>query len=172
MSVNLKYLPTLVLNSCYEPINVVSAQRAMTLLAKGVAVVQEPSKHFIHTAKLRFQLPSVIRLINYRYVPRRSRSVSRGQILLRDLYCCQYCLKRPSNDKLTLDHVLPKSRGGGMSWSNIVTSCIDCNNRKADRTPEEANMHLYRKPLPFSVNSKYRMLATGDNTVWDRYLFC
>ena len=159
----------LVLNASYEAVNVVSAKRAMVLVCKGAAVVQESSTHFLRTPSMRLPLPSVIRLVAYRFVPRHTRSVSRKSIMERDGFTCQYCRERLPAAKLTLDHVIPKSRGGRTSWENLVACCFACNNRKGNRTPSEAGMELARMPLPFSIHARHRSAAA--DAVWNRYLF-
>lgn len=163
--------PCLVLNGSFEPIHICTARRAMTLLAKGAAIVQEPSKHFIKTAHVRFPLPSVIRLLSYRHVPRYTRAVSRKSIFLRDGHRCQYCLEKFIAAKLTLDHVIPKSKGGRNSWENLVACCYPDNNRKGDRTPDEAGMTLATKPRAFGMHAKHRQAASESDGSWDRYLF-
>ncbi len=160
----------LVLNASYEPINVITARRAMVLIAKGAAIVQEASKHFLCTPKMRFALPSVIRLLSYRRVPRYTRAVSRKSIMLRDGHRCQYCLRHLLPGKLTLDHVIPKSRGGQSTWENLVASCYPCNNKKSDKTPDEAGLHLAAKPRAFGMHAKHKQ-ASAAEPVWDKYLF-
>lgn len=164
------YRQVLVLNASFEPLQVTTARRAMTLITKGAALVQEPSKHFLHTQHVRFPLPSVIRLLSYRQVPRFNRAVSRKAILLRDGHRCQYCLVKFMPNKLTLDHVIPKSKGGRNLWENLVAACYACNNRKGDMTPEEAGMTLAAKPRPFGMHQKHRQAAV-DEPLWDKYLF-
>jgi 5-methylcytosine-specific restriction endonuclease McrA len=163
--------PVLVLNGSFEPLQIITARRAMILIAKGAAIVQEPSKHFLHTSTMRFPLPSVIRLLTYRHVPRYTRSVSRKSILLRDGYKCQYCMQAFLPGKLTLDHVIPRSRGGQSTWTNMVAACYFCNNRKGARTPEEAGMTLGHRPQPFSLHAKHKQAAQHE-PAWERYLFC
>jgi 5-methylcytosine-specific restriction endonuclease McrA len=160
----------LVLNAAYEPLNVVSVQRAMVLLCKGAAVVQETSQFVLRTPKLTIPLPSVIRLLTYRRVPRHSRAVSRKNILIRDSYSCQYCGSALSAAKLTLDHVIPRSRHGKSTWENLVACCYPCNNRKDNRTPTEAGMELLKVPVSFSIHSKHRLLGR-DEAAWKPYLF-
>jgi 5-methylcytosine-specific restriction endonuclease McrA len=133
---------TLVLNASYEPINIVSARRAITLVPKGAAFVEKASRYTIRAARVAFSVPSAIRLVVYRRMPRQNRAVSRKSMLLRDRHMCQYCLRAFETKKLTLDHVVPRSRGGGSTWENLVACCLACNNRKADRTPAEAGMSL------------------------------
>jgi 5-methylcytosine-specific restriction endonuclease McrA len=115
--------------------------------------------------------------LKYRRVPRPNRAVSRKGILLRDSNACQYCginaelaAELRLSFRLTLDHVLPRSRQGQSTWENLVASCLDCNNKKGDRTPEEAGMVLARKPRQISLHAKHRLLA-GDSAIWDKYLF-
>lgn len=162
----------LVLNASYEPINICSAKRAFTLLAKGKAVMEQVSTNKIHTSQREYLVPSVIRAIEYRRIPRQVRAVSRKGIFLRDNMTCQYCAKKFQAGDLTLDHVIPKSRSGQHSWTNLTTSCFGCNNRKGDRTPEEAGMTLLRKPSAVTIHAKNRMLSQDSEGLWDAYLFC
>src|SRR5438034_11253991 len=142
--------PVLVLNASYEPINICAARRALVLVLKGVAAAEEESMHAIHSARAAVPLPSVIRLLEYRRIPHQTRALSRKNILMRDRYTCQYCMKTMSSGDLTLDHVMPRSRKGETTWENLVACCHPCNNRKGSRTPEEANMRLVRGTRPFS----------------------
>ncbi len=160
----------LVLNKSYIAIGIITARRAMTLIAKGAAVVLEPSKHVIHTSVACFPLPSVIRLERTKYVPHYNRAVSRKSILMRDGHTCQYCRTKLAPQKLTLDHVIPRSRRGANTWENLVTCCHACNNRKADRTPEEAGMSLAMKPRPFSMHARHKQAANTE-PAWEKYLF-
>ena len=160
----------LVINASYEAINVVTARRAMTLLFKGAAVVEQVSKFTIHTSKLDIPLPSVVRLLKYRRVPRHNRSVSRKGIILRDHATCQYCGSTKSPGGLTLDHVLPRSRRGPSTWENLVACCFVCNNKKGDRTPAEAGMTLLKQPRQVSIHAKHKLMQ-GDEDTWEKYLF-
>ena len=161
---------TLVLNASYEGVNIVGARRALTLVLKGAAVVEKVSRYTTRTARLDIPVPSVIRLLRYRRLPRLNRSVSRRGLLLRDGNRCQYCGQvRPPRD-LTLDHVRPRSRGGGSTWENLVAACFPCNNRKSDRTPEVAGMVLLRQPRQLTIHARHRMLQ-GDENAWSEYLF-
>ena len=159
----------LVINASYEPVNVVSARRALTLLFKGAAVVEEVSAFTVKTSRLTIPLPSVLRLVNYRRIPRLNRSVSRRGIILRDGGKCQYCGRALPAGSLTMDHVVPRSRGGGSTWENLVASCFGCNNVKGDRTPQEAGMTLAKTPRQLGIHAKHRLSATDP--AWDRYLF-
>jgi 5-methylcytosine-specific restriction endonuclease McrA len=165
--------PVLVLNASYEPINICAARRAMILILKGVAAAEELSSVRIHSTHRAMALPSVIRLLEYRRIPHQSRALSRKNILLRDRYTCQYCLRTLPSGDLTLDHVSPRSRGGETTWENLVACCHPCNNRKGSRTPEEAGMKLMRAPRPFSLHTSrhlMRLLGKSDDQ-WRKYLF-
>lgn len=161
----------LVLNGSYEPIQLTSARRAMTLICKGAALVEEVSPYVVKTSQITLPIPEVIRLVRYRRVPRINRTVSRKGILLRDGYTCQYCGEKRGPRELTLDHVIPRSRSGQNTWENLVACCFPCNNRKGDRTPEEAGMELLHKPMRMSIHSKHRKLRTAETPSWDKYLF-
>ena len=138
----------LILNASYEPLHVVSWQRAIQLLFQGKVEVVEESEHEIRTVRITIKIPSVLRLINY--IPRLSKRqvirFSRENIFIRDNYQCQYCGKSFHKAQLTLDHVTPVVKGGGKSWENIVTSCKPCNQKKGGRTPPQAQMHLVKRP--------------------------
>lgn len=165
--------PVLVLNASYEPIHVCIARRALILLLKGTAAAEELSADYVHSATRAISVPSVIRLLEYRRIPRQTRALSRKNILLRDRHTCQYCNLVFSPSDLTLDHVTPRSRGGGSTWENLVTSCRKCNNHKGDRLPEEAGMALPRRPRPFNLHtgrSLMRQLGNHQET-WRKYLF-
>lgn len=161
----------LVLNVAYEAVNVVSAKRAMTLVMSGKALVEVPSKHSIKTSRMTIQIPSVIRLLVYRRVPRHNRAVSRKSILMRDRYTCQYCRQPFMPKQLTLDHVIPRSRGGQNSWTNLVAACFKCNNLKQDRTPEEAGMFLAHKPAQIGIHGKHKLLMTSEDESWAKFLY-
>jgi 5-methylcytosine-specific restriction endonuclease McrA len=165
--------PVLVLNASYEPINVCAARRALVLILKGVASAEEHAASAVHSSRACIQLPSVIRLLEYRRIPHQTRALSRKNILMRDRYTCQYCHKVLPSVELTLDHVMPRSRAGETAWENLVACCHPCNNRKGSRTPEEAGMRLARQPRPFSLHTSrhlMRLLAKSDDQ-WRKYLF-
>jgi 5-methylcytosine-specific restriction endonuclease McrA len=165
--------PVLVLNASYEPINICAARRALVLVLKGVASAEEETMIAVHSARAHVRLPSVIRLLEYRRIPRQTRALSRKNILMRDRYTCQYCHRVLASAELTLDHVIPRSRSGESAWENLVACCHGCNNRKGSRTPEEAGMKLARQPKPFSLHTSrhlMRMLGKGE-AQWRKYLF-
>lgn len=166
----LMYSPTLQLNASYEALRIITARHALKLVTKGVAVVEISTNHEVYPG---IYLPSVIRLREYKRIPIRMQLPTRKSIYARDGYRCGYCLKRFKGDHLTLDHIVPKSRGGKGTWDNLVTACRLCNHRKADRTPEEANMPLLRRPLPVTVHTSRLLLRTmaSDVKEWQKYLY-
>ncbi|MBM3734329.1 MAG: HNH endonuclease [Acidobacteria bacterium] len=165
--------PVLVLNASYEPVNICAARRALVLVLKGVAATEATSAHSLHSSRAVHAVPSVIRLLEYRRIPHQARALSRKNIMMRDKYTCQYCHKTSPASELTLDHVVPRSRGGETTWENLVACCHSCNNRKGSRTPEEAGLKLLRPPRPFSLHTSrhlMRLLARSEEH-WQKYLF-
>jgi 5-methylcytosine-specific restriction endonuclease McrA len=162
--------PVLVLNASYEPINICAAKRALSLLVKGAARVEESHDRLVHPD---FRLPSVIRLGEYRKVPVRRHVLSHRNIFLRDGYACQYCGERFPATKLTLDHLIPRAQKGPSNWGNLVAACHDCNHRKGDRTPGEAGMPLLKSPRPMTLLSSWnQMRSVGqDDPQWGKYSF-
>ena len=172
-SLNRLQKPVLVLNASYEPINICAARRALVLVLKGVASAEEISQQVVRSSRRMVPLPSVIRLLEYRRIPHQTRALSRKNILMRDRYTCQYCHKTLPSGELTLDHVIPRSRAGESAWENLVACCHSCNNKKGNRTPEEAGMKLVRAPRPFSLHTSrhlMRLLGKSDEQ-WRKYLF-
>src|ERR1700723_2699775 len=173
-SANTMQKRVLVLNASYEPINICGARRALILVLKGVAKTEEEQGAILHAALLRIPMPSVIRLLEYRRIPHQTRALSRKNILLRDRNQCQYCGVVLPSGELTLDHVIPRSRGGNSTWENLVACCHACNRRKGNRMLVEIDdMTLLREPRPFSLHTSrqiMRMLGRGDDR-WRKYLF-
>jgi len=132
--------PVLVLNASYEPINVCAARRASGLVLKGVAMTERRTGTSCTRRASPWRVPSVIRLLEYRRIPHQSRALSRKNILLRDRNTCQYCATVLPSGELTLDHVVPRSRGGSSTWENLVACCHTCNRRKGNQFPLEAGM--------------------------------
>jgi 5-methylcytosine-specific restriction endonuclease McrA len=157
--------PTLVLNRSWQPVGVASVSRSLTLVWNDSARVVDPADFqlytwsdwsrlvpqadelFIQSVKFRLKVPEVISLTNYDRIPRKTVAFSRRNIYQRDRYTCQYCGVQPGSEELTIDHVLPRSRGGTSTWENCVLACMECNKRKADRTPLEAHMPLHKSPV-------------------------
>ena len=165
--------PVLVLNASYEPIHVCAVRRAIVLIVRGLAAAEEAGEGRLRSPSQTLAVPSVIRLLEYRRIPRQMRAISRKNILVRDQYTCQYCNKRFGAGELTLDHVIPRSRGGANTWENLVASCLRCNNSKGDRLPHEASMKLHRKPKPFNLHTSRTLMRQLGNQQesWRKYLF-
>ncbi len=163
-------VPVLVLNQNYEPLTICRARRAVVLIFQGKAEMLENGVGFIHTTNETFQLPSVIRLDYFIHRPHRKRKLTRFEIFNRDQYTCQYCGKQ--SRQLTLDHVVPRYRGGQHTWENVVSACVACNRRKAGRTPQEASMKLLRAPATphdgYLFNIPYHYLHNRNE--WRKYL--
>ncbi len=163
-------LPVLVLNQNYEPFNICRVRRAVVLLYWGKAEMLENGSGFIHSASNIFPVPSVIRLAYLIKRPRVKRKLTRLEVFHRDRYTCQYCGKETR--QLTLDHVIPRYRGGEHFWENVVSACMRCNRRKAGKTPTEAGMRLIHRPSPPHNNTfcyiPYHYLQTQHE--WQKYL--
>ncbi|TXS51155.1 HNH endonuclease [Streptomyces sp. t39] len=152
---------TLVLNASFEPLSTVSLNRAVVLVLQDKAVVEQSHPALrVRAAAVELPVPRVIRLCRYVRVPfRRQAPWSRRGVLVRDQHRCAYCGRRAS----TVDHVVPKSRGGADSWLNTVASCAEDNHRKADRTPEQAGMPLLHQPfVPSPAEAMLLGLRSGE----------
>lgn len=162
--------PVLLLNAYFEAIRIIALKDALKKLTKGKAVVVLASDRQVYPG---VYAPSVIRLMAYRYLPVRMQVATKKNICLRDNHTCQYCAKKFHPAELTLDHVLPRSRGGRNTWENLVAACGPCNRRKDNRTPEEAEMRLLHRVLPASVHTSRGLLRSAGMMVeaWAKYLF-
>lgn len=161
----------LVLNATYEPLNVVSIRRAIVLLLKDKAEVVEAASNMLRAERDAFHYPLVIRLVHYVKVPRQlGLPLTRRTVLARDQYCCQYCGIQPGKNHLTVDHVIPRSKGGLTVWDNIVTACAACNQRKGNRTPHEAGMQLQSKPARPRYIAIVLLGHANAPHVWHKYL--
>jgi 5-methylcytosine-specific restriction endonuclease McrA len=158
----------LVLNASYEPLNVCSVRRAHVLVFKGKAEILEAHTRELRSATDTFHWPHVIRLLHYVRVPRLvQRKISRRALFARDGWRCQYC---GAGTKLTLDHVVPRSRGGDSDWENVVTSCAPCNLKKGNRLPEEVQMNLIASPRPPAPALFVTLSAPRIPDGWQPYL--
>jgi 5-methylcytosine-specific restriction endonuclease McrA len=159
----------LVLNASYEPLNVCTVRRAHVLVYKGKAEVIEELSRPLHSATATFPWPHVIRLVAYVHVPRAvQRKISRRALFARDGWRCAYC--GTGNGRLTLDHVVPRSRGGASVWENVVTSCAPCNLRKGNRMLEETAMRLLHPPKPPAPVLFIHLAAPRIPVGWEPYL--
>ncbi|MEM1127823.1 MAG: HNH endonuclease [Bacteroidota bacterium] len=159
----------LVLNQDYSALTVCSVERAIILvhLHKAELVSALPGR-FVRSPSLKVPFPSVVRLRAYVRVPFKRIMLTRKNVLRRDRHRCQYC---GSHDELTVDHILPRSRGGRDTWENLVAACTRCNNRKGSRTPAEAGMTLRTKPFRPSYVMFIRDFVGSVDEAWKPYLF-
>lgn len=164
--------------STWEPLSVITVPRAVNLLLAGKAIVVEESGQFIRTVRDRFAVPSVIALRTYINVPRRRASWSRKGVLVRDEYTCIYCGIVPggiqkgkilSRNDFTIDHIVPRSRGGKDTWTNTACACPHCNHRKGSRLPHEAGMKMRWEAKRPRTSYMVIALGTGPST-WKRYV--
>jgi 5-methylcytosine-specific restriction endonuclease McrA len=159
----------LVLNATYEPINVCTVRRAVVLLLKERAEVIERAEFELHSATTTMARPVVIRLVSYVRIPRDThrRKITRRAVFARDDWTCQYCGARSN---LTVDHVIPRSKGGPSSWENIVASCAPCNRRKGDQLPHRVGMQLRRPPKTPHPTVFIHVASPTIPTAWVQYL--
>lgn len=180
--------PVLVLNRNYQPVRVTTARHAFTMMFVGRARALDtdfepfafedwiglpPSEkdEVVGTTKGPVRVPRILLLGRYNRVPKVALRLSRRNIFLRDDYTCQYCHERLPVRELNLDHVMPRSRGGGASWENLVTSCRECNLRKGRLTPEESGMPLMRAPRKPAWTAVAQMVATTRRyDEWEPFL--
>jgi len=159
----------LVLNQNYEPLNVCSVRRALVLIFRGKAQHVEFSDRVVRSVRQEFPVPSIVRLDRYVHAPRRRVLLSKRNILKRDNHQCQYCGRR--DQKLTIDHVVPRRLRGPETWENLVTACVVCNATKGDRRPEQVGLVLLRKPKrPNNVTFIRNFVGVSDHR-WKPYLF-
>ncbi|MFN8527737.1 MAG: HNH endonuclease [Anaerolineae bacterium] len=163
----------------WEPLSIITIPRAINLLLAEKAVVVEQTDQFLRTVRDKFPIPSVIALRTYVNVPRRQAHWSRRGVLLRDNFTCIYCGVQPGatlkggkvlvRSDFTVDHVIPKSRGGKDQWGNTACACYACNHRKGDRLPHEAGMRM--KWEPKTPRTSYLVVAIGSGQEnWRRYI--
>lgn len=157
--------PVLVLNRNWQAINVATVARALVMLWNESARIVDPvdfqlydwsdwsdlvpdrDEPFIQAVRMRIRIPEVIALTQFDAMPVQTVTFSRRNVFKRDKMTCQYCGKKPGSEELTIDHVVPRAQGGKSTWTNCVLACMQCNSRKADRTPEQARMKLAKEPV-------------------------
>ncbi len=164
--------------STWEPLSIINVPRAINLLLAGKAIVVEESGKFLRTVRTKFQIPSVIALRRYINVPHRKAQWSRRAVLMRDNYICIYCSRKPgdflqgkvlSKADMTIDHIVPRSRGGKDVWTNTACACYVCNRRKGGRLPGEAGMKLRWEPRRPRTN--YLVIEIGNGPdAWKKYV--
>jgi 5-methylcytosine-specific restriction endonuclease McrA len=179
--------PALVLNRNWQPIQVATVARALIMLYSGTVRVVDPADYqtydwgdwsrlrpgegegCIRTVRFRLRVPEVVVLARYGGLPGNAVPFSRRNIYKRDRCTCQYCGAQPPMDELTIDHVVPRSRGGMSSWDNCVLACFHCNKRKADRLPKEAGMRLRHAPKQPAWRPLYSWYSKPIKS-WERFL--
>ncbi|MCU0512372.1 MAG: HNH endonuclease [Anaerolineae bacterium] len=164
--------------STWEPLAVITVSRAINLLLAGKATVVEETGDVLRTMRDYFAIPSVIALKTYINVPRRKAHWSRKGVLVRDNYTCVYCGVKPgavqkdkvlSRSDMTIDHIIPRSKGGKDTWTNTACACASCNHRKGDRLPNEAGLKLRWEPK--TPRTSYLVIALGTGpSAWRRYI--
>ncbi len=159
----------LVLNATYEPVNVCTVRRAVVLLLKEKAEMIETSERQLHSANSTMTRPMVIRLVSYVRIPRDThrRKITRRAVFARDDWTCQYCGAR---SQLTVDHVIPRSKGGGSTWDNIVASCAPCNRRKGDTLLRQSGMKLAKMPRTPNPDIFIQVASPTIPASWKQYL--
>lgn len=179
--------PTLVINRSWLPIHVTAVRRALVMVYRGVAGVVESEslavldfwtwmamrdvgERWVSTPSTRIPAPEVIQVVSYDKVPSYTAPFSRSNLFQRDQHTCQYCGQQPSSEQLSIDHVLPRSKGGQTSWSNCVLACRRCNARKGNRTLGDAGMTLRRPPRPPRWSPCLSLRTTSWLASWDQFL--
>lgn len=187
----------LVLNKAWMAIRVIDAKRAFSLLVRNLAeVIRADDGSFsamsfeawtdlsvardrfdpkvydwVHTVRMRIAVPKIIRLLGYDRLPKQDVKLNRRNIFARDYNTCQYCGKHFPTSELSLDHILPRSQGGISSWDNLVCCCVRCNAKKGGQTPDQAKMHLIRKPYKPKRNPVISLRLGNDKyACWQAFL--
>lgn len=179
--------PTLILNRSWQPVHVAPVSRSLILLWNEAAKVVDPEDYqlytwsdwaklapregepFIRTVRFRLRVPEVLTLTHHDRPRLNAVTFSRRNLFKRDHATCQYCGGRPGTEELTIDHVVPRAHGGLTTWDNCVLACVACNSRKANRTPDQANMKLRRAPFRPSWKPLYDA-STVRIASWSRFL--
>lgn len=166
----------LLLNFSYEPLGTVGVARSVCLFFRGAVFVEEnDGDNVLHSPSTTFPVPSVIRLRHYVHVRRNNRetTMKRARIYIRDRYRCQYCAEHKHAKDLTLDHIFPRAQGGESTPQNLVTACVKCNQRKGNRTPEQARMPLLTSQKLLRLGLDHVLLChyAENRPEWRKYLF-
>jgi 5-methylcytosine-specific restriction endonuclease McrA len=164
-------MKALKLDATYRPVEVIDAIEALVLCIVGKAKAIESYTREICSPSKTFKIPAVIvlkKIVKYRFG---GIVCNRQNVIWRDQNTCQYCLKVLPTDKLTVDHILPKSRGGPKSWKNLVAACIKCNQKKGNKTPQESGMIPIRKPLKPKISILKTVGTNQVSELWKNYLW-
>ncbi|MCD6385517.1 HNH endonuclease [Candidatus Sumerlaeota bacterium] len=178
----------LVLNRNWLAVRICTVRRALVLLYREMAQVVTPEyetydfqtwcelsryadSRVLHTPRFQIKVPDVIKLIGYTRTPPLDVKFNRRNIFLRDNFTCQYCGRKAQRDELTIDHVIPRSRGGKSTWENVVIACIECNAKKGDSLPQEKGLQLRRKPKkPHWLITCRRFFTPEKKSVWQKFI--
>ena len=160
--------PVLVLNQNYQPLNICSVRRAIVLMGRGKAELIVNGRGEIRSSSEAFPMPSVVRLYYMVKKPMVERRLSRQALFYRDNFTCQYC--GVSTKKLTIDHMIPRSRNGKHVWENVVSACMKCNHNKAERTPKEAQLTLLKLPSAPKPNPYYIFYHRKLEDEWSPFI--
>ena len=162
---------TLKLDMAFRPIEVIDAIEGLVLCLVGKAQAIESYNHEINSVNDRFKLPSVIalkRIVKFHF---KTMACKRQNVFWRDQYQCQYCSAKPNIEKLTIDHITPRSKGGKNTWDNLVTACKRCNQKKGNKTLEQTNMKLIRKPFVPRSSVLRNVNKNQISPLWKDYLW-
>jgi len=184
--------PVLELNKSWMPLNIIDARRAFSMMMAGLARAVEPETYqlhtfdtwadllamddepVIHTVSLALKIPEIIVLNKYDAMPMKKTIFSRRNVYKRDKNTCQYCGSQPGTEEITIDHVIPKSKGGQSSWTNCVCACVPCNAKKAAKTLVQAKMRLKHLPIepkwtPGMAIARFNMKSSWSKFISDAY---
>ena len=179
--------PTLVLNRSWQPVNVATVARALVMVWSDTARVVDPTDYqlydwdnwadlkptgdqpFVQAVSQRIRVPEVVTLTEFNRLPSTTVAFSRRNIFKRDRMTCQYCSKKLRSEDATIDHVVPRSHGGGSSWENCVLACVRCNHSKADRTPQMAGIKLLTTPKQPNWNPIYSQYSVRYES-WSKFI--
>lgn len=179
--------PTLVLNRSWQPVNVATVARALVMVWSDTARVVDPADYqlydwenwadleaaddqpFVQAVSQRIRVPEVVTLTDFNRLPSTTVAFSRRNIFKRDRMLCQYCGKKLRSEDATIDHVVPRSHGGGSSWENCVLACVRCNHSKADRTPQKAGLTLLNLPKQPNWNPVYSQYSVRYES-WSKFI--
>ena len=161
--------PVLVLNANFEPLNVCDTRRAIGLILDGKAEMVANGRGYIRTPRVSYPRPAVIKLEHMVRRPRPRVKLTKREVFRRDNYTCQYCGRQTTH--LTIDHVIPRHRGGQHRWDNLVTACPPCNRHKGGRSAAEANMALRHRPVEPAPTAAYLFgRHVTENSDWNKYI--
>ena len=187
MNANVLQRSTLVLNRNWQPVNIATVARALTMVWNESARFVDPDNYqlyewsdwtqiqppqgqpYIQAISQRLRVPEIVALNRFDRLPTSAVTFSRRNLFKRDRFTCQYCGRQPTAEELSIDHVVPRCMGGESTWENCVLACLDCNRRKADQTPDEAGMRLRKTPSRPNWNPVYAQHG-GQVESWSKFI--